>query len=76
MSKALLPKKKAKGAPPKQNETKFDNLQKVAPNELEGVHMKIDADKKLEMVIYGKQRKMTLTRLLLKAYEEYKINHQ
>jgi hypothetical protein len=79
MSTLLPGKKKAgtgKGLAPTPETFKVANLDKAAPKEWEQVNLKIPADKKLEMLFYGKERGMTLTKLLLKAFDEYKANHQ
>lgn len=75
-NESLLPKaNKGKGTPPQMSAApQTNNLQRVAPSELDQVNMKISHEKKLEMVIYAKERRMSLTELLLAAFDHVKAS--
>lgn len=72
-NEGLLPNaKKGKGTPPQFEAPQSNNLQRAVPSELEQVSMKIPHAKKLEMMMYAKERRMSLTELLLKAFDHVK----
>jgi len=77
MSKELLPNvSRGKGTPPgtvdKMVEGERDNLSRLDPSAKVRINMEITHGKKMEMWAYAKERGLSLTELLTKAFDEYK----
>ena len=80
MTQNLLPSRKnnGKGTPPPVvvAPAGHDNLSRVEPNAAKQLSLLVPQAKKMEMITYAKERGLTVTKILIRAFDDYKSRNQ
>jgi hypothetical protein len=74
MPNILPPSKKRKGAPPKEEETSY-NLDVLSDTDIVAMNFKVSAEFRREMKQYAAAKNISMTNLLVRAFEEYRQRH-